>query len=150
MNAIDSLIPLVTLYQPSLMALTLLCLSVMLQALLTPPLAFIKGEQAPGMPLVGDHASFSFRVLRTHANSVESLPAFGLILILAIVIGAHPTAVNWLVVLHLIFRLLFWAVYYSGVGRAAGGIRTLAFVGALFTSMGLVFAVLYRLHSLFA
>ena len=133
-------------YVPSLAALALLCLALPVQNLLTAPLAFITGEQVPGMPLRGDHANLGFRVLRTYANSAESLPAFGFALLLAIVAGGAPTWVNWLAAIHVGFRLAFWAVYYSGIGKVAGGPRTLCHVGGLVTNV--LIAVTALLHLL--
>jgi len=122
-------------YQPALVALALLSLAVLIQALLTAPLAFVSAEQVPGSPLQGDHTLRSFRVVRTHANSVESLPPFGFALLLAVVAGANVSLVNWLAGIHVVFRLLFWVVYYTGIGQVAGGPRTLSFVGGLVSNV---------------
>lgn len=144
MQSIIEVIPQLLAYKQALLALSLLCLSVLIQNLLTAPLAFLKQEQAPGMPLSGDHRLLSFRVLRTHSNSVESLPAFGFVLLIAIVIGVKPALVNWLAIIHVFFRVLFWVVYYSGVGKVAGGIRTLCFVGGLSSNIILAIACIYK------
>ncbi len=132
-------------YQPALIALSLLCLSVLIQSFLTAPLAFLKQEQVPGMPLKGDHTLLSFRVLRTHMNSVESLSPFGFTLVVAILFEAHVSAVNWLAMIHLAFRLLYWGVYYSGIGKVAGGLRTLGFVGGMLSNMALLIVALFSL-----
>lgn len=132
-------------YQPALLALSLLCLMVLLQNLLTAPFAFLKQQQSPGMPLKGDHSLFSFRVLRTHANSVESLGPFGLIVIVAVLVGIHASLINWLASLHVILRLGFWLVYYSGKGKVAGGPRTICFVGGLLANFIIVIAVFLKL-----
>ncbi len=132
-------------YQPALLSLSFLCLMVLLQNLLTAPLAFLKKEQSPGMPLNGDHSLFSFRVLRTHANSVESLGPFGLVVIIGILVQANITLVNWLAVIHVVLRLGFWVVYYSGKGKVAGGPRTICFVGGLISNFILVIAVIIKL-----
>lgn len=132
-------------YQPALIVLAILLLSILVQSLLTAPLAFIKGEQAPGAPLKGGHDLLSFRVLRTYLNSVENLPGFGLALGLAIAMGLDASTVNWLAGAHVAFRLLFWFVYYSGIGKVAGGPRTLSYVGAVTANMVLAVYVLYGL-----
>lgn len=121
-------------YQTALLALSILVLAVLVQAVLTAPLAFVSEEQAPGAPLQGNHELRSFRVIRTHANSVENLPPFGFALFAAIAGGASAELVNWTACLHLVFRLLFWGIYYAGVGKVAGGPRTLCFVGGLVTN----------------
>ncbi|MFK7914481.1 MAG: MAPEG family protein [Pseudomonadales bacterium] len=134
-------------YQPALLSLAALCLTVLIQALLTAPLAFISGAQTPGAPLRGDHTQRAFRVLRTHANSAENLAPFGLTLLIAMVVGAHASLVNTLAMLHLGFRLLFWLAYYLGVGKVAGGPRTLAYVGGLLTNFALICSTIYTLLS---
>jgi uncharacterized MAPEG superfamily protein len=145
MNDLNEMLPHLVAYQPTLLALALLCVSVLVQSLLTAPLAFIKGAQSPGMPLKGDHTDFSFRVLRTYVNSVESLGPFGLSVLLAVMLTLDPVVVNWLAGLHVAFRLGFWAVYYSGVGKVAGGPRTLTFVGGMLTNLGLAGYALFTL-----
>ena len=134
---------LIAAYLPALQALSVLCLAVLIQSLLTAPLAFLRGEQAPGMPLKGDHTQLSFRVLRTHLNSVESLAPFGFILLLAVLFQASNPWVNGLAIAHVLFRLLFWAVYYSGIGKVAGGLRTLCFVGGLTSNLILTLLVIH-------
>ncbi|MFC3192875.1 MAPEG family protein [Marinicella sediminis] len=128
-------------YLPALVSLALLCLMVVIQSLLSAPLAFLRNEQAPGMPLQGDHSLLSFRVLRTHANSAESLAPFGLTLLLAISVNASVQWVNGLAMAHVAFRLLFWLIYYSGIGKVAGGPRTLSFVGGLSCNLILIIMV---------
>jgi len=145
MENTPEILPQLTAYQPALLALAVLLLSVLVQSMLTAPLAFIKGEQAPGSPLQGGHDLFSFRVLRAYLNSVENLPGFGLALGLAIALGLDASTVNWLAGAHVAFRLLFWFVYYSGIGKVAGGPRTLSYVGALTANMILAGYVLYGL-----
>jgi len=145
MNSILDVIPQLAAYQPALLMLAILCLVVLIQTFLSAPLAFVKEEQVPGMPLRGDHNLLSFRVVRTHANSVESLGPFGFSLIVAVLAGVKPSLVNWLVGIHAAFRLAFWAVYYSGVGKVAGGVRTLTFVGGMVSNIVLTGAAIYVL-----
>jgi len=144
MNTAIEQLPLISVYQPTLLALVILCLAVMLQSFLSAPLAFLKQEQVPGKPLKGDHQLFSFRVLRTYANSVENLPAFGLTIIIAILIGVNPTLVNWLAVIHVALRLGYWIVYYGGIGKIAGGPRTICYVGGLTSNIVLACACIYQ------
>ncbi len=132
-------------YEPALIAFAVLCLAVLLQALLSAPFAFLKEEQAPGMPLRGDHTLLSFRVLRTHLNSVENLPVFGFSLLVAIAAGVGPGPVNWIVAIHVTSRLAFWGVYYAGVGAVAGGPRTITFIGGALSNLVLICMALYAL-----
>lgn len=143
MDSLISSLPQLTAYQPALTALAVLCLAVLIQNFLTAPLAYIKNEQTPGLPLRGDHTLLSVRAVRTYENSAESLPAFGLVLLLAILIGVNTTLVNWLAIIHVGFRLAFWAVYYSGIGKVAGGPRTFCFVGGLVANIVLAIAAIY-------
>ncbi|WP_262694721.1 MAPEG family protein [Kordiimonas aquimaris] len=145
MQSILETMPQLAAYQTALLVLAALCLIVLLQSFLGAPLAFIKNEQVPGAPLQGDHALFSFRVLRTYANSVESLPAFGFPVLLAVLVGVDAEMVNLLAVIHLVFRLAFWAVYYAGIGKPAGGPRTLCYVGGLLSNVVLIVMVILQL-----
>lgn len=143
MSSVLETLPQLAAYQPALLALSILCLAVLCQTLLTAILAFANGEQTPGMPLQGDHTLLSFRVIRTHANSVESLPPFGFALLLAIFAGANEALVNWAAIIHLVARLGFWAVYYRGKGKIAGGPRTICFVAGMLSNVVLVVACIY-------
>ena len=49
-------------------------------------------------------------------------------LALAMITGVNASLVTWLVAIHVIARLAFWGVYYSGTGAIAGGVRTIVFV----------------------
>lgn len=142
-TTMDSIIdtqPLLQPYRLSLLVLAALCLVLLAQAFLTAPLAFIKQEQVPGGPLRGDPTMFSFRVIRTYANSVETLPAFGFALLLAIVSGMSSALVNVTALTFLVARLAFWVIYYAGVGKQAGGPRTLCFVVCLVGNLVLAIA----------
>ncbi len=66
---------------------------------------------------------------------------------IAIVIGVSAFLVNWLVALHVLFRLVYWAVYYSGFGKVAGGIRTITYVAGFLMNIILGLATLYTLVS---
>lgn len=143
MTATEHAVSILAAYQTGLIALSILCLSVLIQSFLVAPLAFLKEEQTPGMPLKGDHQLFSFRVARAYDNSTENLPAFGFVLLAAILSGANPSLVNWLAVIHLLFRLAYWAAYYSGIGKAAGGPRTICYVGGLVSNIVLAITAIY-------
>ncbi len=135
MNSLFETVPYLTAYQTSFFILAALSLTTLIQNFLSAPLAFVHEEQVPGLPLKFDHTKLSFRVLRTYSNSVENFPAFGWALLVAIVAGASPTIVNWIAMIYFAFRMLFWAVYYTGVGKVAGGPRTMIFVGGLLSNI---------------
>lgn len=147
MNSLTDLRAMFSTYEPAILALAILCLTVLIQNFLTAPLSFVKEEQIPGMPLKGGHELLSFRAVRTYANSTETLPAFGFALLIAILVTVNANLVNWLACIHVGFRLVFWAVYYSGVGKVAGGPRTLCFIGGLASNIILVIAAIYVLVS---
>lgn len=140
-EALPALIP----YQPAFLVMALLSMVAILLSFLGAPLAFLSGEQVPGMPLRQDHAALSFRALRAYSNTVENLPAFALALLAAIIAGVSPFWVNTLVWLFLGFRLAYWAVYYAGLGNPAGGPRTLCYVGGLTSNAVLAGLAIYAL-----
>ncbi len=131
MNSLFETLPYLIAYKVSFLVIGALVVISLIQNVLTAPLAFLKEEQIPGMPLQYDHSKLSFRVLRTHANSAESVPIFCISLLVAIIGAASSGWVNGLAVIYLFSRLAFWAFYYSGKGKIAGGPRTMAFVAGL-------------------
>ena len=145
MTSLFDALPYLATYHSSFLVLASLSLITLIQNFLTAPFAFIREEQIPGMPLKHDHSKMSFRALRTYANSTETFPAFGWALLVAIIAGATPIVVNWLAGLYLVFRIAFWVIYYSGIGKEAGGPRTMAFVGGLLTNIALAGVALWAL-----
>lgn len=143
MNTLYEAIPSLSDYHTAFIALAILSLITLIQNFLTAPLAFVKEEQVPGMPLRFDHSKLSFRAIRTYQNSAETLPTFGFSLLVAIIFGVNPSWVNGIVMAYVIFRLSFWFVYYKNFGKIAGGPRTLAFVGGLLSNITLVAMAIY-------
>jgi uncharacterized MAPEG superfamily protein len=127
--------PQLVVYQPAILAIAILCLAILVQSFLAGALGLAKGEEIPGKPLKGDHSKFSFRVLRTYANSTENLSVFIATAIIAILAGVSPWIVNWLVGLHVMFRLVYWVVYYAGIGKVSAGPRTIVYVLGWLTNM---------------
>lgn len=120
--------PQVVAYQMALSALALLCVMVLAQSFLAGALGLGRSDEVPGRPLKGDHKDFSFRVLRTYGNSTENFSVFFATTLLAVLSGVSPVWVNWLVALHVLFRMIYWAVYYGGIGKSAAGARTITYV----------------------
>ena len=147
MNSLFEILPYLAEYQPSLLMLAILCFAILIQSLLLAPLAFAPGREEPGIPLTGSHKDFSFRVIRTHANSVENLAPFVAMILLAAIAGVSPIWVNWLAGIHLAARLVFWGVYYSGIGKVAGGPRTISFIAGWLTNTILAGMTIYALVS---
>jgi len=145
MPTIIETFPQLAAYYPALIALIFLCLMVLAQGFLAGVLGLAGGEETAGMPLKGDHTKRSFRVLRTYHNSTENFSVMIATTILAILAGVSVVLVNWLVCLHVLIRLAYWAVYYSGVGKVAGGTRTITYVAAFFMNIILAVVTAYWL-----
>jgi len=128
MQSILDTMPQLIAYQPAILAVAVLCLAVLVQSFLAGALGLGKGEEIPGRPLKGDHGNFSFRVLRTYANSTENFSVFVATTVIAIIAGVSPWIVNWLVGLHVAVRLIYWGVYYGGIGKVSAGPRTIVYV----------------------
>ena len=143
MNSIFEAMPYLDAYRVTFVVLACISLIILIQNFATAPLAFLNDEQVPGMPVQFDHSKLSFRALRTYSNSTESFPAFGWAALMAVFAGVTPSLVNWLAVAYLVFRIAFWVIYYTGIGKPAGGPRTMAFVGGLLCNFGLVGAALW-------
>ncbi len=145
MQSLLETLPQLAAYNPALVALTILCLAVLIQSFLAGILGLAGGEETPGLPLKGNHEKFSFRTIRTYGNSTENLPAFATTLILAIIAGVGAALVNWLAILHVAFRIVYWAVYYRGVGKVGGGVRTIVYVLGLIANILLAALTAYVL-----
>ncbi len=145
MNSLFDALPYLQNYQSSFLVIALLALMTMIQNGLTAPLAFVSEEQSPGMPLRFDHSKLSFRVLRTHSNTIESVPIFCITLLVAIVAGVSAGLTNGLAIVFLTGRFLFWGIYYSGIGKVAGGPRTMAYLIGLISNTVLALATLWAL-----
>ena len=142
MDSILAASPLLVPYTPTLAALAVLSILVLVQGFAAGALGYGTGEEIVGMPLKGDHSKRSFRVIRTYGNSTENFPALAASAVLAIVVGVAPLLVNWLVGLHVVCRLLFGAIYYAGWGKAQGGPRTIVYVIGLLLNVVLAAAVI--------
>ena len=132
-------------YYPAFVAIGVLCLAVMIQSFLVGILALAPGHEIAGHQLKGTYQDKSFRIMRTYANSTENLPMLLGAFLLAILAGVSATLVNWLVCLHLLFRLIHWLAYYAAIGKRDGGPRTIAYVGGLLTNIVLVVIALWAL-----
>ena len=134
-------------YRIALFALVVLCCAVLVQSVMTGLFAFTKrGGQTPGK-IIGDPQDFSYRVIRTHANSIENLPAFAVIVILAALVGVDTQWVNGLACAHVGLRLLFWPIYYSPIGAITPGLRSPIYALALIVNFILGILTLMALMS---
>ncbi len=119
---------LVPVYGQAIISLIVLGLVVLAQNFLGAIFGLVVGGGTPGAAPSGDYSNFGARTLRTHANSVENLSAFALLVIMAMFVGADPRLVNLLAMAHVAARILYWLIYYAGIGPVGGGPRTLVFV----------------------
>lgn len=124
-------------YHLGIAALAVLALMVMIQG-------FVAGFQknvvmgiSPGADPETDHDERTFRIHRTFANSIENLTPLVLAAAVAMAAGAHAAMVNWLIVAHVGLRIVFWVLYYGGIGKPAGGPRTITFVASALISIAL-------------
>lgn len=148
MTTIFDAVPYLDAYRISFLVLAGLALITLIQNFATAPLAFLNQEQVPGMPVQFDHSKLSFRALRTYSNSAETFPAFGWALLMAILAGAAPMLVNVLAIGYFIARMVFWGIYYAGIGKPAGGPRTMAFVAGLLCNIALAGLAVWSLGRL--
>ncbi len=121
-------------YSTSIVGLTLVCLIPIILANIVGPL---KGKaQLTGGPVADARDENPlFRVDRTHANSVESIPIFVLIAILAMLVGIGAWWLGLFVWVFLAARIAYAIIYVRGgpLGRG-GSLRTLLHVlGSLAT-----------------
>lgn len=136
---------LLTHYRLAIIALIILCCTILIQSVMTGLFAFSKkGGQTPGR-LVGGPQDFSYRVIRTHGNSAENLPAFAVIVILAIIVGVDARWVNGLACVHVALRFLFWPIYYSKIGAITPGLRSPVYALALISNFVLGIITLFTL-----
>ena len=122
-------------YKPALIAMGILVLAVTVQSFLAGILALAPGHEVAGIPLKGTHDDKGFRIMRTYANSAENLPMMLGAFVLAILAGVSFTLVNWLVIIHVVCRVIHWLVYYGNVGKRDGGPRTISYVIGLLANI---------------
>lgn len=132
-------------YHAALLALVTLTLIVLFQSFVGAFLGFVKGDGTPGVHPQGGHDDPGFRALRCYANSVENLPAFAAALMVAIFAGAGAGLINLLAVAHVGMRIIFSAIYYSGLGKPAGGPRSLAYIAGWLVNIAMAGAAILAL-----
>lgn len=114
-------------YQTALLALAVLALIVLFQSPFGAYIAFVRGKGVPGVAPTTGHDDLGFRALRCYANGAENLPAFAVAVFVAILAGADAGLVNMLAVAHAALRVLYAAIYYGGIGKPSGGLRSLVY-----------------------
>lgn len=72
-----------------------------------------RDPHVPGMPITEGHGSFFFRAARAHANLLENLPAFLLLALAAVVLGANPRWTGYAAWAFVVARVLHAVCYYT-------------------------------------
>ncbi len=84
---------------------------------------------APGATPEQDYSDSAYRMNRAYLNCVETLPAFVVVTMAAILAGASPFWVNLLASLALLARMALLFIHVKGIGNPNMGPRTFAYVG---------------------
>lgn len=127
-------------YAPAVFAMAATAALFLFQ-LLVLDLVGMRSRHVPGTPVAADHASFLFRASRAHANTNESLAAFVLLAVVAILSSASPAGVNACAWLYVAGRLAHMLCYYADLRTA----RSLAFAVSLTALFALLIVVLTAL-----
>jgi uncharacterized MAPEG superfamily protein len=128
-------------YRLAILGLLLICLLPLVFANIVGPM---KGRaKLVGGPVADARdENFLFRLDRTHANSVESVPSFVVPAILAMLLGIGPGLLAGLVWAFLVVRVLYGIVYLRGGALARGGsLRTVLHVLGSLTTIALILVV---------
>ena len=102
------------LYNPTLFAMALAGLLLLLQLIVADLTAIRAGHKA-GYPIPADSGTFLFRAARAHANTNESISVFVLFATVAILASADPRWLNALSWAYLACRAGHMAAYYAGL-----------------------------------
>jgi len=106
----------------------------LLMQLLIADIAAVFGGHIPGTSVHESHDVFLFRAFRAHANTNESVAAFVLIGVFAMLVSAPPAWVNGLAWVYVGARIGHMATYYADL-RA---LRSTCFVVGLLALLGLL------------
>ncbi len=130
-------------YASSIVGLALLCLiPIVLANVVGPMKGIAKAVGGPVTDARDDNALF--RVDRTHANSVESIPIFVLAAILGMFAGISAWWLGLLVWVFMAARIAYSVVYLRGGPLALGGsLRTILHVFGSLATIGVVVATVF-------
>ncbi len=129
-------------YSFSIIGLAVLCLiPIILANIVGPMKGMAKTIGGPVADARDDNALY--RVDRTHANSVESIPIFVLAAVLGMLAGIGAWWLGLLVWFYLAARIAYAVIYIRGGALAMGGsLRTLVHVAGSIATIGLVVATI--------
>lgn len=106
--------------------------ALLLVQLIIADFAGIKAGHKPGTPVAADSGSFLFRATRAHANTNESISAFGLLAVTGILSSAAPQwlyALCWSYVLCRVAYTLFYYANKAMLRSTAFGLSLVALLG---------------------
>ncbi len=111
-------------------ALASLVIFTLVVLLLAPFSAMAKQNKglAPGATPEQDYADRAYRLNRAYLNGTETLPAFVIVVVTAILLGVSPFWVNLLASIALVARLVMLGVHIRGVGKPHSGVRSVLYV----------------------
>jgi uncharacterized MAPEG superfamily protein len=125
-------------YAPTLYVMGLSGGLLLLQ-LIVADLSAIRAGHTAGTPIPADFSRFYFRAARAHANTNESLSAFGLLAITGVLSGAAAGWLNVLSVAYLLSRVAHMVAYYANrktPRSTAFGISLLVLIAMFVTNVG--------------
>lgn len=120
-------------YIPTVWALGMSGALLLIQ-LLVVDLAGLKARHIPGTPVHPNPGNFLFRATRAHANTNESIAAFVLLALFALLSAAIPLWVNALSWAYVAARAAHMLCYYAGLPLP----RTIAFATSLVALFGML------------
>lgn len=126
-------------YRITIAVMALAGLLLVLQ-LIVADLTAIRHRHKAGYPIPADSSQFLFRSARAHANTNESIGAFTLLALAALLVSASPAWTNALSALWLASRLLHMSFYYAN----RKPLRSMAFALSLVALLGLFVTVAWR------
>ncbi len=136
---------LITTYQTALLALGVLSLAVVVQSFIAGLVKNGISGQPAGVDVTGDISDRTFRIARTHLNSIENFSALFAASVLAMMAGANAQWLTWLVLAAVGLRLIYWPIYYARFGKDGGGLRSFVHVFALVANMGIAALAIWAL-----
>ncbi|TFH30635.1 MAG: MAPEG family protein [Myxococcales bacterium] len=103
---------------------------VLVQALVA-DVAAVRAKHTPGMPVATGHDDALFRATRAHANTLENLPAFILVSLSSLLLGASPSATGALAWAFVAARGVHMLAYYADIRALRSGAFGVGFVALI-------------------
>lgn len=103
--------------------------------------AGVRAKHTPGMPVTTGHDDFLFRAVRAQANTLENAPAFIVLSLAAMLLGANPQWVGVMTWTFVAARVVHMAAYYADIRNA----RSLAFALSFVALVGMLVIALRAL-----